>query len=126
MREANGSPLVCLVDVVYFVECFVESKQPDQPNKRNKPDKRGLMDFTTALGLLAGTLTTIAFLPQVIRTWKSKSTKDLSLAMLGTFTTGVFCWLIYGLMIDSLPIILANAVTFLLAGANVVLKLRYG
>jgi MtN3 and saliva related transmembrane protein len=84
------------------------------------------MDFTTALGLLAGTLTTIAFLPQVIRTWKSKSTKDLSLAMLGTFTTGVFCWLIYGLMIDSLPIILANAVTFLLAGANVVLKLRYG
>ena len=84
------------------------------------------MDFTTALGLLAGTLTTIAFLPQVIRTWKSKSPKDLSLAMLGTFTTGVFCWLIYGLMVDSLPIILANAVTFLLAGANVALKLRYG
>lgn len=84
------------------------------------------MDFTTALGLLAGTLTTIAFLPQVIRVWKSKSTKDLSLVMLGTFTTGVFCWLIYGLMIDSLPIILANAVTFLLAGANVALKLRYG
>ena len=84
------------------------------------------MDITTALGLLAGTLTTIAFLPQVIRVWKSKSTKDLSLVMLGTFTTGVFCWLIYGLMIDSLPIILANAVTFLLAGANVALKLRYG
>jgi MtN3 and saliva related transmembrane protein len=84
------------------------------------------MDITTALGLLAGTLTTIAFLPQAIRTWKSKSTKDLSLAMLGTFTTGVLCWLIYGLMIDSLPIILANAVTFVLAGANVILKLRYG
>src|SRR6185437_9409554 len=84
------------------------------------------MDMTTALGLLAGMLTTIAFLPQVIRTWKSKSTKDLSLAMLGTFTTGVFCWLIYGLMIDSLPIILANSITFVLAGANVTLKLRYG
>jgi MtN3 and saliva related transmembrane protein len=84
------------------------------------------MDITTALGLLAGTLTTIAFLPQVIRTWKSKSTKDLSLAMLGTFTTGVLFWLIYGLMIDSLPIILANAVTFVFAGANVILKLRYG
>ena len=84
------------------------------------------MDMTTALGLLAGTLTTIAFLPQVIRTWKSKSAKDLSLAMLGTFTTGVLCWLIYGLMIGSLPIILANAVTFVLAGANVILKLRYG
>ena len=84
------------------------------------------MDLVTALGLLAGALTTVAFLPQVIRTWKTKSTKDLSLAMLGTFTTGVFCWLIYGLMIDSLPIILANAVTFVLAGANMVLKLHYG
>ena len=46
--------------------------------------------------------------------------------MLGTFTTGVFYWLIYGLMIDSLPIILANAVIFVLDGANLVLKLRYG
>lgn len=84
------------------------------------------MDITTALGLPAGTLTTIAFLPHVIRTWKSKSTKDLSLAMLAAFTTGVLCRLIYGLMINSLPIILANAVTSVLAGANVILKLRYG
>jgi MtN3 and saliva related transmembrane protein len=50
--------------------------------------------MTTALGLLAGTLTTVAFLPQVIRTWKSKSVKDLSLAMLGTFTAEVVCWMI--------------------------------
>lgn len=84
------------------------------------------MDVATPLGLLAGTLTTIAFLPQVIRTYKSKSAKDLSLGMLGTFTTGVLCWLIYGLMIDSLPIVIANAVTFVLAGMNVILKLRYG
>ncbi len=84
------------------------------------------MDMTTALGLLAGMLTTIAFLPQVIRIWRSKSAKDLSMTMLVTFTTGVFCWLVYGLMIDSLPVIIANAVTFVLAGMNVMLKLRYG
>ena len=85
-----------------------------------------MMDMTTALGLLAGTLTTIAFLPQVIRIWRSKSAKDLSMTMLVTFTTGVLCWLVYGVMIDSLPVIIANAVTFVLAGMNVMLKLRYG
>ena len=83
------------------------------------------MDLTTALGLLAGTLTTVAFLPQVIRTWKSKSAKDLSLVMLGTFTAGVVCWLIYGVLIDSLPIMLANSITFLLASTNMILKLIY-
>ncbi|MBX3300669.1 MAG: SemiSWEET family sugar transporter [Nitrospira sp.] len=84
------------------------------------------MDIATPLGLLAGTLTTIAFLPQVIRIWRNKSAKDLSITMLVTFTTGVFCWLVYGVMIDSLPVIIANAVTFVLAGMNVILKLRYG
>jgi len=84
------------------------------------------MDFVTALGFVAGTLTTIAFLPQVIRTWRTKSAKDLSLPMLGSFTAGVLCWLVYGLWIDSLPISLTNGVTFLLAGANLILKLRYG
>jgi MtN3 and saliva related transmembrane protein len=83
------------------------------------------MDLVTALGLLAGTLTTVAFLPQVIRTWKSKSAKDLSLVMLGTFTAGVLCWFIYGVMIGSLPIVIANSVTFVLAGINVILKLTY-
>lgn len=84
------------------------------------------MDFVTALGLLAGTLTTIAFLPQVLQTWKTKSAKDLSLPMLLSFTTGVLCWLIYGIWIDSLPVTLANGVTLVLAGANLVLKLKYG
>ena len=84
------------------------------------------MDPVTALGLLAGTRTTVAFVPQVIRTWKSKSTKDLSLPMLVSFTTGVLCWLVYGIWIDSLPITLTNGATFVLAGTNLLLKLRYG
>ncbi|HTL61050.1 MAG TPA: SemiSWEET transporter [Nitrospira sp.] len=84
------------------------------------------MSVVTALGLLAGTLTTIAFLPQVIHTWKTKSAKDLSLPMLLSFTTGVLCWLVYGIWIESLPIALANGVTLVLAVANLALKLKYG
>ena len=78
------------------------------------------------LGLVAGALTTIAFLPQVMKTWKSKSAEDLSLGMLASFSTGVLLWLIYWMLIDSLPIIIANAVTLLLASTNLALKLKYG
>jgi len=84
------------------------------------------MNLVTALGLVAGTLTTVAFFPQVVRAWKTKSTKDLSLPMLLSFTTGVMCWFVYGIWINSLPIALANGVTLLLAGANLALKLKYG
>lgn len=81
--------------------------------------------MTTTLGLVAGALTTIAFLPQVLKTWRSKSAKDLSMTMLACFSSGVLLWLIYGLLIDSLPIILTNAVTLILAGANLALKIKY-
>lgn len=78
------------------------------------------------IGLIAGLLTTIAFVPQLTKTWKSKSAKDVSLVMLMTFTTGVLLWLIYGLLIQAAPVIAANAVTLLLAGAILVLKIRHG
>lgn len=84
------------------------------------------MDITLILGLLAGALTTIAFLPQLIQTWKTRSAKDVSLGMFLIFTTGVLLWVIYGLIIQSLPIIAANTVTLVLAGAILVLKLKYG
>jgi MtN3 and saliva related transmembrane protein len=84
------------------------------------------MDYTMVIGLIAGLLTTIAFVPQLTKTWKSKSAKDVSLVMLMTFTTGVLLWLIYGLLIHAAPIIAANAVTLLLAGAILALKIRYG
>jgi len=84
------------------------------------------MNIVTITGFVAGTLTTIAFLPQVVHTWNTKSAKDLSLPMLICFTSGVLCWLLYGLWIDSLPIALTNGITFLFAGANLALKLRYG
>jgi MtN3 and saliva related transmembrane protein len=84
------------------------------------------MDTITALGLLAGTLTTIAFVPQLTKTWKTKSAEDISFGMFAIFCAGVLLWLLYGVLIDALPVILANSVTLVLAGAILVLKLRYG
>lgn len=84
------------------------------------------MDRITILGLAAGTLTTVAFIPQLAKAWKSKSTGDLSWGMVSTFSTGVLMWLIYGIWIDSLPVILANAVTLLLQAGIVSLKIKYG
>ena len=83
------------------------------------------MDQVTLIGLLAGTLTTIAFIPQLQQTWRTRSAQDVSLGMLLTFVTGVFLWLIYGLMLGALPIILANLVTLVLTLAILILKLRY-
>lgn len=78
------------------------------------------------LGLTAGTLTTVAFIPQLAKAWRSKSTGDLSWAMVITFSTGVLLWLIYGIWMDSLPVILANAVTLVLQAGIVSLKIKYG
>lgn len=78
------------------------------------------------LGLTAGTLTTVAFIPQLAKAWKSKSTGDLSWGMVMIFSTGVLLWLIYGIWIDSLPVILANAVTLLFQFGIITLKIKYG
>ena len=77
------------------------------------------------LGYIAATLTTIAFLPQVIKTWRSRSAKDVSLVMMITFSIGVFLWLLYGLAIQAMPVILANATTLILALLIVILKIKY-
>ena len=82
------------------------------------------MDAVTLLGMAAGTLTTVSFLPQVIRTWKTRSTKDISGGMFSLFCTGIFLWIIYGFSINSLPVIITNIVTFILAFIILVLKLQ--
>ncbi len=83
------------------------------------------MNTSTLIGFLAGCLTTTAFVPQVLKVWKTKSTQDLSLGMWSVFCFGVFCWLIYGFMIEELPIILTNFITFLLAGIILIFKIKY-
>lgn len=78
------------------------------------------------LGYLAAACTTVSFLPQVLRVWKTRSARDISLAMYMLFVAGVVFWLLYGLAIHSLPVILANSTTLLLAGAVLVGKFRFG
>ncbi len=80
----------------------------------------------TFIGLAAAFCTTIAFLPQVIKTWRTRSTKDISLAMFLVFTTGIFLWLVYGVIIRDVPLITANGITFLLSGTILYFKLRHG
>ncbi|WP_375480096.1 SemiSWEET transporter [uncultured Nostoc sp.] len=83
------------------------------------------MDFITILGLAAATITTISFLPQMFKTWQTKSAKDVSSVTLITFISGVFLWLIYGIYLQSLPIILANAITLIFNLIILWLKIKY-
>ena len=83
------------------------------------------MDTVTLAGYLAGTLTTISFVPQVIRTWKLKETKDFSLAMLLLFASGMSLWTAYGIWINSIPIIAANTITFVLILYLLGMKIKY-
>lgn len=80
----------------------------------------------TILGLLAGTLTTISFVPQVMKTWKFKETKDISLLMYIIFFTGILLWFSYGLLINNVPIIIANGASLVLVSIVLILKIRYG
>ncbi len=83
------------------------------------------MNEVQILGLAAGSCTTIAFLPQVIKTWKSGSAKDLSLGMFSFFCLGVLLWLIYGIVKHDVPVIVANLMTLLLASTLLFFKLRF-
>lgn len=80
--------------------------------------------FANLIGFLAATLTTIAFIPQVIKVWRTRSTRDVSIGMYTLFTAGVALWFCYGLMIGSWPVIAANAITLILAGLVLIMKIR--
>ena len=78
------------------------------------------------LGYCAAGLTTIAFVPQVLKTWRSRSAADLSFSTMAAFTSGVLLWLVYGVALGSIPIIVANATTLVLNILLIGLKLRDG
>jgi MtN3 and saliva related transmembrane protein len=84
------------------------------------------MVYENWLGFIAGLFTTISFLPQAWQVWKTQSVKDISLGMYVIFTTGVGLWLVYGIILNSLPLILSNADTFTLAALILVLKIWLG
>ncbi|MEO5566333.1 MAG: SemiSWEET transporter [Luteimonas sp.] len=78
------------------------------------------------MGYLAALLTTMAFVPQAMKTIRTRDTSGISLAMYVIFTAGIACWFGYGVFLGSWPMILANALTFLLATTILGLKLRHG
>ncbi|MFA7095938.1 MAG: SemiSWEET transporter [Gammaproteobacteria bacterium] len=80
--------------------------------------------ITQLLGSTAGMLTTVAFLPQVIKTWRSRSANDISTATFALFATGVALWLVYGLLLALWPIVVANGVTLVLASIILYFKFR--
>lgn len=82
--------------------------------------------MTEMLGSVAGACTTLAFVPQLVRVYRTRSTKDISLGMFLVFCTGITLWLLYGLRVHAMPIVVANGVTLVLAGAILVAKLRFG
>ena len=83
------------------------------------------MESATLLGFAAGALTTVAFVPQVVKTWRTRSTHDISLGMFVLFNTGQVLWLVYGFFISAWPIVVANTVTLALALTILYFKLRY-
>ena len=83
------------------------------------------MEPIKVLGLVAGALTTVAFVPQVVKTYQTRSAKDLSMGMFLIFCAGTLCWLAYGIMISDLPVIAANSVTLVLASLLLFFKLKY-
>jgi MtN3 and saliva related transmembrane protein len=85
-----------------------------------------ITNLAELIGIIAGLLTTVAFLPQAVKIWRSKSAKDVSLAMFVCFCAGIVLWVIYGFMLGALPVILANVVTLCIAATILVFKIRYG
>ena len=79
-----------------------------------------MIDQNEIIGLIAAVCTTFAFIPQVMKVWKTKQTKDLSLRMYSIMFIGIILWLVYGIRIDSLSIIMANVVTATLVGTILV------
>jgi MtN3 and saliva related transmembrane protein len=77
------------------------------------------------IGYLAAILTTVAFVPQALTSWRTRDLSGVSLPMYSIFTAGVAMWLAYGVMLGSLPIIIANTITLALSGAVLVLKVMH-
>ena len=84
------------------------------------------MNYITIIGLVAAACTTTAFFPQILQVYRTKQTRDLSLPTFILLTTGIFLWLVYGILLESLPIILANFITLIGCFYIVIMKIKYG
>jgi MtN3 and saliva related transmembrane protein len=83
------------------------------------------MDYVAAIGLVAGALTVIAFFPQLMKVWKTRSTRDISLGMFSIFCVGVFLWFAYGILTEDQPVTVANLLVFVQALIIIAFKIKY-
>lgn len=83
------------------------------------------MNFITLIGLAAATFTTVSLFPQLIKVWRTKSAKDISMGMFSLFCGGVFLWFVYGVLINDFPIMIANSLAFIQAAIIVAFKIKY-
>lgn len=81
--------------------------------------------IVSVIGYLAAVCTTVCFVPQLVRVWRLRSAREISLIMFSVFSLGTFLWLLYGIFLGSLPIILANSIALALSLGILVLKLRF-
>ena len=84
------------------------------------------MDIISLYGYLGATCTTVSFIPQIIKIWKEKQAKDISIGMYLLFTFGIMMWLVYGVLLGEYPIIIANSLTLVFAVTVLLLKYKYG
>ena len=85
-----------------------------------------MMAAAELVGYVAAAITTASFVPQVWHTWRTRDVGGISLGMYSAFAAGVFLWLVYGLLLDAWPIVVANAITLALAASILAMKLRWG
>lgn len=83
------------------------------------------MNLPELVGYLAASLTTLSFVPQALHTFRTKDVRGISLGMYSVFTVGIAMWLLYGLLIQAWPVVVANVITLALAAAILAMKLRY-
>ena len=84
------------------------------------------MQISDLIGYLAAALTTCSFVPQALHTFRTRDVSGISLGMYSVFTVGIALWLLYGLALSAWPIVVANAITLVLAGTILGMKLLYG
>ena len=83
------------------------------------------MSYIDIIGFIGGALTTLALVPQAVKAWRTKHTRDISIWWILTLTIGIILWLVYGILIGSMPIIAANTATLILAVIVLILKMKY-
>ena len=84
------------------------------------------MNWTDWIGYVAATLTTASFVPQAVLTFRTRDVSGISLGMYSAFTLGVALWLLYGVLIEAWPVVIANTITLALAASILGMRLRFG